>query len=71
MTDRYKGFLVTLTNNTRSDDAEPILDAIRMIRGVATVKPITADANDQCVRDRVLEDLRKEIIPLLYWPREK
>lgn len=42
MTDRYIGFAVTLDADMRDDDAAQIADAIRMIRGIATVEPIVA-----------------------------
>lgn len=40
MTDRYDGFTVVLDRAMRSDDAEHITNAIKMIRGVADVRPI-------------------------------
>lgn len=36
MTDRLKGFIVTLTTDIREDDAESIVQAIKMIKGVLT-----------------------------------
>lgn len=39
MTDRYNAIVVVLEENIRSDDAEPILEAIRMIKGVIRVTP--------------------------------
>ena len=43
MTDRYRGFVVTLDKDVRSDDAQPTLEALRMIRGVVSVVPVTSD----------------------------
>ena len=40
MTDRVCGILVTLTGNTRADDMESTLNAIRHIRGVVAVEPV-------------------------------
>lgn len=40
MTDRYDGFTVVLDRAMRSDDAEHIINAIQMIKGVADVRPI-------------------------------
>ncbi len=45
MSDRIKGITVTLTPDIRDDDAEPILNAIRMIKGVVNVTPHIADAD--------------------------
>jgi hypothetical protein len=63
MTDRYAAFTVVLRDDVRSDDAQPIIDAIRMIKGVATVDPIVSDHTlhiaqmraDQAWRDKMLE----------------
>ena len=47
MTDRHAGYLVTLAQDVREDDAEAILSALRMIRGVLAVQPVTADVDQQ------------------------
>ena len=39
MTDRYDAFTVVLERNIRTDDAEPVLAAIRQLRGVLDVIP--------------------------------
>jgi len=44
MTDRHSAYIVTLEKDIRSDDAEEgVLAALRMIRGVAAVEPVTAE----------------------------
>lgn len=43
MTDRHAGYLVTLEQDLRADDAEPVLAAIRQLRGIAAVTPVVAD----------------------------
>lgn len=44
MTDRHAGYLVTLAEDIREDDAEEsVLIALRMIKGVASVTPIVSD----------------------------
>lgn len=42
MTMRFSGFLVTLADDVREDDAEHIINAMRMIKGVRDVRPFTA-----------------------------
>lgn len=42
MTDRHSGYLVALENDLREDDAEGILNALRMVKGVVSVQPVTA-----------------------------
>jgi len=39
MTDRHIGYIVTLDKSIRSD-CDSILDAIRMIKGVVSVRPV-------------------------------
>ena len=43
MTDRHVAYTVTLLEPVRSDDAQRIIDAIAMIKGVAEVVPVVAD----------------------------
>lgn len=44
MTTRYSGFVVTLTDDIREDDAEAIVTALRMVKGVASVEPVVASS---------------------------
>lgn len=44
MTDRVFAYTVILEKETREDDAEAITQAIRMIKGVADVSPMVANA---------------------------
>lgn len=53
MTDRYAGYVVTMEHDQRSDDAEHTINAIRMVRGVIDVKPITADMHLHMAEERV------------------
>lgn len=43
MTDRHAGYLVTLSKDIREDDAEGILRAITMIRGVLAVEQVVSE----------------------------
>lgn len=61
MTDRYAGFLVTLTDDVREDDAEAILTALRMVRGVATVEPVGANVDLQLATTRAKSELREKV----------
>jgi hypothetical protein len=47
MTDRIKGCVVTFEPNMRDDDAEPLLGAIRLMRGVINVDPKIEDFDHQ------------------------
>ncbi len=62
MSDRLKGCTVIFTEDIRTGDAEAILNAIRMVKGVALVEPSVSTAQDWIAetraRGKVLDDLR-------------
>ena len=58
MTDRVKGFTVTLEKDIRIDDVEVIMQAIRMIRGIADVEPSISTHEDHMNRQRIKYELR-------------
>jgi hypothetical protein len=66
MTDRLKGFVVTLEQDIRVDDAGHVLNAIRMITGVASVQPMVADPADYMARERVRFELTKQLWDVLH-----
>lgn len=66
MTDRLKGCTVTFDDDFRDDDAEAILGAIRLIRGVADVRPVLSEGvDDWMARVRVRREVAKEVDALL------
>jgi hypothetical protein len=53
MTARHAGYLITLDEDVREDDAEEgVLNAIRMIKGVTAVEPVEASIDQQLSRAR-------------------
>lgn len=64
MTDRHAGYLVTLTGDVREDDAEAIITALRMVKGVATVKPVPADIDQAIAEDRARIAFRVKLYDL-------
>lgn len=62
MTDRFCGFVVTLERDIREDDAEATIAAIRQIKGVVSVGPVTSDPAFHAARERV----RWEYLDKLY-----
>lgn len=69
MTDRYHSLTVVLEKDIRSDDAEAIIEAIKMIRGVLDVTPHVADATSWMAQTRVRRELGEKIWDILY-PKE-
>ncbi len=61
MTDRIHSLTIVLEKNTRSDDVQPLIDAIKMMRGVLSVKANVANLDTYTAeiraRSEVIEDL--------------
>jgi len=64
MTDRYVALTVTLDGPPRSDDAQVIIDAIKMIRGVIGVVPVVADANAYWAKETAKLELLDKLIQM-------
>ena len=62
MTDRIKGYIVTLEQDIREDDAEHITNAIRMISGVLSVAAIVGETGDHIIRERLKRKLMNQIM---------
>ena len=65
MTDRYFALTVVLEREIRSDDCEPIIEAIKILRGVLDVKPLIADAEHYFNKAACMFELRKELWDVL------
>ncbi len=65
MTERLKGFVVHLEEHIREDDAQPIIDAIRMIKYVLAVRPLVADYEHIMAVDEAKHDLKKKVYDVL------
>ena len=61
MTDRVKGLVVTFDKDIRIDDVEPIIEAIRMIKGIASVQPSIAEVSDQINQQRIRNEYRHKV----------
>jgi hypothetical protein len=66
MTDRYFALTVILEKDIRDDDAEHILDAIKMIKGVLNVKGNVTSPDTWMAEERARVDLRKKLFNVLY-----
>lgn len=61
MTDRLNGVTITFEKDIRDDDAEAILNAMRMIRGVAHVEPNIVTSEDWMAQMQVKTDIRTKL----------
>lgn len=62
MTDRHAGYIVVLDEVIREDDAENIINAIKMIKGVIEVEPVIDNSDIQMAKLHA----RNEIINKLF-----
>jgi hypothetical protein len=65
VTDRLNGFYVVLERDIRTDDVEPLLDAVRCLRGVLSVRPNVANWESQVAEDRAKRELVTKIYEVL------
>jgi len=68
MTNRVKGFTVTLDGDYRIDDFEVIKNAVEMIKGVAHVEPSITTHEDHMNRTLIRIEMERKIYETL---REK
>ena len=66
MTDRVFALTVVLKDNTCTDDAQPILDAIQMIKGVLSVEAHVADMDQWAADIRARRELGEKLWAVLY-----
>jgi len=66
MTDRFKALTVVLEADTRSDDAEGLMRAIRQFRGVAEVRGEVADLDTHTATVRVRTEIGAKLMSILY-----
>lgn len=65
MTDRVKGFTVTLDHDIRIDDVQPLLEAIKLMRGVAHVEPSLVTMEDHMNRQVIKMELAEKLYKAL------
>ena len=70
MTDRTVVLTVVLDNIYRTDDAEAIISAIGMVKGVASVTANVADIETHTAYDRARRDLGEKLWAILYPPKK-
>lgn len=65
MTDRHSGYLVTLAEDIRGDEAQDIITALEQIRGVAGVQPVEGGIENLIGQQRADAKWREQIARLL------
>ena len=68
MTDRFNSITVVLERDIREDDAEPILAAIRQIRGVLSATGNVADLESHLAQERARSELGQKLLAVLRSP---
>lgn len=66
MTDRFKGVVVTFEKDIREDEAENLINAILMLKGVTDVSSSVVNVDDHLARERVRAELGKALLEVLY-----
>lgn len=66
MTDRLNALTVVLDRDIRVDDAEPLIAAIRQLRGVLSVELHVSDLEDSIAQTRVRRELGEKLIAIVY-----
>jgi len=59
MTDRLKGAYIAFTQDIREDDAESIIQAIKMIKGVSAVETSVSNGEDWMNREHIRSELKE------------
>lgn len=62
MTDRIKGFTITLEEDIRIDDIEYIKNAISMIKGISSVDETLTNVDDHMNRQMVKGKIRDKFL---------
>lgn len=66
MTDRINALTVFLERDIREDDAQPLMEAIRQLRGVLSVQPHIADHSDALAQALVRMELEQKLWEVLH-----
>lgn len=66
MTDRLNGVFVVFDRDFRVDDAEPLINAIKQLRGVASVEWNVTDPADVVATVRARYELGEKLMKALY-----
>lgn len=65
MTDRFNYLIVGLEKEIREDDAEHLINAIKMLKGVLDVKGNISKPNDWIAQQTAAHEIRKKLWDVL------
>ena len=65
MTNRVKGFTVTLERDIKEEDFQRVQEAVEMIVGVLHVEPSLATGQDHITRMRLKNDITRNILKVI------
>ena len=65
MTDRLNGVTITFEKDIRDDDAEAIINAMKMIKGVIHVEPHIVTTDDHMATTRANIEFRGKLIDFI------
>lgn len=65
MSEKVKGFIVTLSRDVNEEGLKHTMSLMREIKGVVSVKPVTTDAGEHINRERIKHDLRMKLLTSL------
>ena len=66
MSEQINTITVVLEKETRDDDCESILTAIRMVKGVLSAEPNIADSLDYMAEERAKRELGAKLWEIIY-----
>ena len=65
MSDRHVAYTVVLEHELKDEDSERVIEAIRMLRGVADVVPVVADPGFYVARQQARHNLQRILFKAL------
>ena len=71
MTDRYHSITVVLEKDVREDDARALIDAIKQMRCVLTVRGVVSNIESMMAEERARHEIGKQLIDIVYPKRTK
>ena len=66
MTDRIHSLTVVLEKDIREDDCQPLIDAIKQLRGVLTVDKHVANMDTYVAEQRVRLEFGQKLIDMVF-----